>query len=404
MAPLASQIDLFLTLHAEITATLDDPEHRPTTPDASAIKRLREALPIFPPQKRAKVDSPSQPKSKGRKRTKPDELDEAADERILSLLPDDVPPPLPPQDLVALFLQPPLLQNREEEDAFLVNLIPGFSSPDSGWPDFLRTQGLGSTQTVTIASAAATAAAKVPGAPQTLIAAETTIAKYVNSGLTYNYAMSRIILLETLASHSQWDAMTNIEKGDHNRAFFIEQHPHLFDATLTRHACLKMIRKDGKHHAALQTFIKTNREPLIRARNQLAAFYRAFGLPAVIHPSTSLETLGRHTPTLSRVGARLESVLDQRPDLRAAITARAASQTAVLRDFLRALAVPEAKDPVREFITDFTPPGTYRYSREAPSNESARVPIRGAPAVADDVAHDAPRALVPGAVHVPHVP
>jgi hypothetical protein len=81
--------------------------------------------------------------------------------------------------------------------------------------------------------------------------------------------------------------------------------------------------------------------------------FSQFGFAAVIHPAASIDSLGRRTPTLSRVSRRLHLALAKRPELRREIESRADANLNVIREFVRGIVVVENKDPVREYFTDF---------------------------------------------------
>jgi hypothetical protein len=57
--------------------------------------------------------------------------------RIQALLPDRLPPPLTPDELVSLLLQPKALAMPEEEDTFILQMMRGFAAPEATWVRFL---------------------------------------------------------------------------------------------------------------------------------------------------------------------------------------------------------------------------------------------------------------------------
>ncbi|KAJ7191914.1 hypothetical protein B0H12DRAFT_1226967 [Mycena haematopus] len=353
MNDLCSNIDALLELHEKVMAQLEHPLLLPTTPEAAAVKRLKDRKIPFGPNKRRKGKSSSSKESKEDK-DKEDEddptsevdPDEAADERIQAFLPDTLPPPLSPKELLNLILHPKRLSTPDAEDAFMVEMMRGFAPPEQSWSPILTEFSLHSNQKVSIRAATAAAAAAVPGQPISLLAAESTTRADA-------YAAGRVVLCETIATNAAWNAMTNAEKAVHNRELFMAQNPQLFAEYTTNAQKHKTLTRHGKHEKAMKSFLRNEREPLSRTRNQVDNFARVFGLSAIIHPAASMDTLGRHTPSLSLVSQRLHNALEDRADLRLEIKARAAGNLQVILELVRGIVVREDKDDVREYFHDF---------------------------------------------------
>ncbi|KAJ7445562.1 hypothetical protein B0H11DRAFT_2249452 [Mycena galericulata] len=360
MADICTNVEALLALQATLTAQLENAEDPPSTPEVAALKRLKDAgIKVGPPKKPRKGDNskPTEKKQASKAPIQPKsteiELDNIADERIAALLPEILPPPLTAQELVNLLLHPPALSTAEEEDAFVVQMMRGFASPDGSWTDLLTAAGLHSNQTVSIHTATAAAAAQVPGQPLSLVTTESNLLSFIKSARADTYATGRILLCEIMCSQPAWNQLSNIERGVHNREVFMAQNPTFFDADKTKAEKHTMLTRNGDHYKAMTAFLKNDREPLTRARNQVFNFGQVFGFGAIIHPAASLESLGRRTPTLSRVSGRLHLALAKRPELRSEIEARGPANLNVVREFVRGLVVPENKDPVREYFTDF---------------------------------------------------
>ncbi|KAJ7300453.1 hypothetical protein DFH08DRAFT_908521 [Mycena albidolilacea] len=359
MADLCSTVDTLIALHATLTTQLQDPARQLSSPEAAAIKRLKESgIPL----KRRKGKGETQPKKKPKKDTTKDDtppkkteadLDEIADDRIQALLPDKLPPPLTPEELVKLVLHPTALATPEEEDAFLIQMMRGFAAPEGSWTSILSAAGLHSTQKVTIKTVTTNAAAETPGQPVSLVTAESNILSLIKTTRADTYAAERILLCQTMSTQPAWHNLNHNDRGVHNRELYIAQHPQLFDADQTDAQKHKMLTRNGEHSTAMNDFLRKDREPLSRARNQVFYFGRVFGFAAVIHPAASLDSLGRRTPTLTRVSRRLHLALAKRPELRSEIQARADANLSVIREFVRGIVVVDNKDAVREFFTEF---------------------------------------------------
>ncbi|KAJ7790074.1 hypothetical protein B0H14DRAFT_3161604 [Mycena olivaceomarginata] len=302
---LCTTIDTFITLHGTLTTQLGTPNLQLSSPDAAAIKRLKDSGIPLVPRKQRKGETKSAKKAKkgtNKEDTPPKtkaDLDQVADARIQALLPDKLPPLISPQELVDLVLHPTALATPEEEDAFVLQMMRGFAAPERTWMSILTAAGLHSTQKVTIKTVTDNAANEVPGELVPLVTAES------------------------------FDA---VESDAHKHA---------------------MLTRSGEHWDSMNNFLRNDREPLSRARAQVFHFARVFGLAAIIHPGASLDSLGRRTPTLSRVSKRIHLALANRPELRSEIEARADANLDVIREFLRGIVVAKNKDPVREYLTDF---------------------------------------------------
>ncbi|KAJ7232469.1 hypothetical protein B0H12DRAFT_1076840 [Mycena haematopus] len=287
MSDLCSNIDALLELHEK---------------EAAAVKRLKDRKIPFGPNKRRKGKSSSSKESKEDK--------DKEDER---------------------------LSTPDAEDAFMVEMMRGFAPPEQSWSPILTEFSLHSNQKVSIRAATAAAAAAVPGQPISLLAAESQLFSLVRTTRADAYAAGRVVLCETIATNPAWNAMSNAEKAVHNRELFMVQNPRLFAEYTTNAQKHKTLTRHGKHEKAMKSFLRNEREPLSRTRNQVYNFARVFGLSAIIHPAASMDTLGRHTPSLSLVSQRLHNALEDRADLRLEIKARAAGNLEVILELLAAV-------------------------------------------------------------------
>ncbi|KAJ7859614.1 hypothetical protein B0H14DRAFT_3135099 [Mycena olivaceomarginata] len=339
---LCTTIDTFIALHRTLTTQLGTPNLQPSSPEAAAIMRLKDSgIPLVPRKQRKGEMKSAKKAKKGTNKarlyledTPPKikaDLDQVADTRIQALLPDKLPPPISPQELVDLVLHPTALAMPEEEDTFVLQMTRGFAAPERTWMSILTTADLHSTQKVTIKTVTDNAANEVPGKPVPLVTAES-----VHTTRANLYAAERILLCETLCTQTAWQQLNNIKRE--------------FTTTSSRHADPR-----GEHWDLMNDFLRNDREPLSRARAQVFHFARVaqFGLAAIIHPGASLDSLGRRTPTLSRVSKRIHRALANCPELPSEIKARADANLDVIREFLRGIVVAENKDPVREYLTDF---------------------------------------------------
>ncbi|KAJ6620624.1 hypothetical protein B0H10DRAFT_1945921 [Mycena sp. CBHHK59/15] len=277
------------------------------------------------------------------------ELDEMTDERIQSLLPDLLPPPLSLPELIQLVLNPNTLSMPEEENAFVVEMMRGFSAPEATLTSALTAAGLHSNQKVNIQTATTAAIAEVPGEPVSLVLAESHLFSLIKTLRTDSYAAEHIILCETMCTQQAWNKIGTQEKGTHNRELYMAQNPHRFDDNQTDADKHKMLTCSGELWPAMKELLRKDREPLTTSYSN----FLQFGFAAVIHPSTSIASLGRRTPTLSHVSQRLHLALANHPDLRREIEGRADANLHILREFMRSIVVAENKDAVREYITDF---------------------------------------------------
>jgi hypothetical protein len=181
------------------------------------------------------------------------------------------------------------------------------------------------------------------------------------------YAATRIMLAETTATQAAWNKLATKQRGRHNRDLFIAKNPSIFDADQTDTDKHTALARDGIHYPLYQAFIRNDREPLSRSRNQISDLckmvrtpllylsrsqFLQFGLAAIIHPATSLDSLGRRTVSLTRMGRRLHVALSQRPELRCEIEARADGNLKVIRELLRGMVVGADKDAVWEYFED----------------------------------------------------
>ncbi|KAJ6611633.1 hypothetical protein B0H10DRAFT_2223919 [Mycena sp. CBHHK59/15] len=353
MGDLCSNINTFIALHAILTTELENPDFQPSSPEAAAIKRLKDSGIPLVPLKRRKGGTSSGKKAKKDtakddtppKKTEAD-LDKIADDRIQALLPDKLPPPLTPQELIKLVLHPTALATQEEEDAFVLQMMRGFAAPEGTWTSILTAAGLHSNQKVTIKTTTAAAAAEVPGQPVSLVTAESNLFSLIKTTRADTYAAERIMLCEAMCTQPAWRKLNNNDKGAHNRKLYMAQNPKLFDADKTDAQKHKMLTRGGEHWKPMSEFLRNDRELLTRGRNQVFLLGQVFGLAAIIHPATSIDSLGRRTPTLSRVSRRLHLALAKHPELRREIEARADANLNVIREFVRGIVVVENKDPV----------------------------------------------------------
>ncbi|KAJ7232623.1 hypothetical protein B0H12DRAFT_1239606 [Mycena haematopus] len=104
------------------------------------------------------------------------------------------------------------------------------------------------------------------------------------------------------------------------------QNPRLFAEYTTNAQKHKTLTRHGKHEKAMKSFLRNEREPLSRTRNQVYNFAR---VQLFIPPPPW--THSGATPVLSLVSQRLHNALEDRADLRLEIKARAAG---ILKSFL----------------------------------------------------------------------
>ncbi|KAJ7734512.1 hypothetical protein DFH07DRAFT_967634 [Mycena maculata] len=366
MSDLCGDIERLIDTYNIVVTQLADPDRAPSTPEKKALKRLLDTGIKIKAPKAKKATKKKATKDKDTDNPPPKktdaELDQIADERILALLPDKLPPPLTPQDLIQLILHPSQLTTPAEQDDFLQQAMRGFAAPEGSWTPILTAAGLHSNQRVTVSTVTAAATAAVPGDTIPLVTVEDKLLSFIKTTGADFYATTRIVLCETMCTQATWSELSNVQKGAHNRELFIAQNPSLFDDALTHAQKHAKLTRGGELLADMNRFLRNDREPLTRARTQIYNLGQVFGFAAIIHPAASLDSLGRPTAALSRISARLHLGLNKRPDLCREIEARAAGNLNVIRELLRGLVVIDDKDAVREYLTDYRERVTfYRY-------------------------------------------
>ncbi|KAJ7707259.1 hypothetical protein B0H16DRAFT_1633670 [Mycena metata] len=269
---------------------------------------------------------------------------------------------------VQRLMNPKPVRTPEDEDQVILEMACGFAAPEdpSDWDTILLEAGIHSEQKMTIQTITAIAAAKVPGQPIPLVAAESNILSFVKTTCANTYAAERVLICETMYTQCGWNKLPVATKAVHNRALFIAQNPVLFDKCKTDDEKQKEL--DAKHTCAHAKFLKNDRDQLTRWRNQVSNlgqvvrsplfallcfnFFLQFGLAAVLHPAISIGSL-RQRGTLLRVSGRLHVALMKRPELRQEIQARAAANLSVLCGFVQGIVVAEDKESVRKYFAEF---------------------------------------------------
>ncbi|KAJ7440484.1 hypothetical protein B0H11DRAFT_2099199 [Mycena galericulata] len=365
---LCTNVDTLLSLYETLTNQIKNTNIRSPT-ETAAIQRLKDyGIPLAPKKRRSEGETEPKKRSKtdtgnntARKKTNA-QLDDIADERIKALLPDTLPPALTPDEFVELLLNPTDLATPEDENDILLDMMRGFAAPETGWGPILTAAGVHPDQKVTIQTAIAAAAAKVPGEAVALVTAESNLLSLIKTNCVDNYAAGRILLCETMFTQQAWNKLSNTQRGAHNRDLYIAQNPTLFDPGEADEEKHKALSQDGKHWEIMNKFLRNDRERLTTARNQISNLGQVFGLAAVIHPAASVDSFGRRAVNISRVCKRLHLALEKRPELRREIEARADGNLNVIREVVSGMVVAENKDAVRKYFTDFlsrVPP--YKY-------------------------------------------
>ncbi|KAJ7670544.1 hypothetical protein B0H17DRAFT_1209279 [Mycena rosella] len=273
MGNLCNNIDTFLTLHAILTTTLEDPEHQLTSPEAAAIQHLQDSGLSLKHTKGV---------SKPNKKPKNPPSKSATRPRTNAYSPYSLPS-LTPQELVA-----------PEEDLFVIQMMHGFSAPKGRWVGALLV-------TIHLPLLRCTlhedGLRRQPSPPDrhscrsgpwcaiSLVDTESSLLSLIKTGRADAYAAERTFFARRC--------------GAHNCALYIAQNLTLFDPALSSAKHHQMLGTKGEHHSTMQSFLKNQQEPLTCTRNQVFFLHRNFGLAAIIHPSASIDFLGRCTPILS---------------------------------------------------------------------------------------------------------
>nr|GAT42288.1 predicted protein [Mycena chlorophos] len=305
-------------------------------------------------------EQPAPAKRKPKKKRTEEELDTMADNRIRNLIPDRTLPTAQSASSILQNIKTPFGITTTAGQNRLIRELMGGMEQSADWSAAVADAGLGPKFRRTAEEAMKEAKAAVPVVADagTMLAKEQRLMKLLDTARTQTYIESRVALCELLSFSREWDELNNSARGAYNRDLYISLHSADFDAARAKqqdlHAMLRKTKKvTGRFHAVYSTWLKNEREPITRARNQVYNLWKLFGAAVLVHPVVRIENLGRATEKLTRLTARFGPILKAHPAIQAAIETRDSDNIVFLKAIIRELATAEEKEAVLYHIETF---------------------------------------------------